>query len=630
MAGVDDFSYKQLNYFIMIIPARFFILTGIFILCQAASGFTAKVTIPASLATDTLRFVPQGTPDPEEGRLYYDGGQNQFTFYDGSGWQILGGAADSRAASIIIAAWNSLGSVKPGTSTLCDGNGSECVNPKADYTCDGASDGSTINSAIASLDANAGTVYLLEGTYDNNGVAFTARSNISIIGAGPATVLRQKGGTSNGIIVTNSDHISVSNLTLDGSGMNPNAIILEGLVTTLTRDCVFDNIRIINGGSVIMRNVTGNTISNIDIDNGSIFMDSASRNIITHNSINSGSGIYLIKFSGNNNSDYNIISHNRVRNCSAGIHIGVDPAGNFSGGAHNNSVSYNHVDSISNSVAQIRSDGSCYNRIAYNTVKDSPNGGGILIRPYDAWSGLWLTCGSIVSGNRISNSLYWGLSLVGPGPSGTAGNNIVTDNLLFDNAAVFGSSQPFPYYDVYGELRASGSNGNILSGNFIFNLPCSGSGFGYAHNAIKFENSSNNYYSGNYIYWLYRDQVIYIPGSNSNIWATGLDKITLEPGGYTGLVNGGVLTPVGPVSYMQLLVTPPGNQPIISSIVSGNPGDILIVQSMNFDSPPSYANIPSNSYVMFPWPSTLNLDQGDTATFIYDGTRWVRISACLW
>lgn len=606
-------------------------------------SYAARINIPAELSTRRIRLFPQGAPAAEEGRMYYDSAQNQFYYHDGSGWKVLGGAADNRAGSVIVAAYNSLGSEMPGGGACTPSNGSGCTNPRADIVCDGISDGATINSAIVSLGSSGGTIYLLEGTYDNNGVVFTARSNINLIGQGASTVLKQKAGTSNGITVTNGDSISVSDLVLDGNSLNPNAITLEGLVTTLTRNCSFDNIKIINSGSVIMRNAKGNSLTDIDIDNGSIFMDSASENLVAHNSIVSGKGISLIKFSGTNNADRNMIMNNRIKDTSVGINIGSDPLHASSGGAHHNTVSYNYLEAT-NAPGQIRVAGSSYNRIGCNIVNEPVAGSGIYIDPYDALLSSWVPSGNLVTGNMISKCPYWGLYIKGADSSGENGNDsVIANNLLFNNAAIFGASSPdIAGWHLAGEICNYRSNRNLLTGNFLFNFQFQeGSTFGYAHNALRFDTrgSSGNYYAGNSIWWPMRDRVIMQLNDDTTTSAFQAEALTLEPaktGEYSPLGwPETVLTPLRPASYIPLDFFPPVHPLLDTKITAIAPGratgDLLILEGgantniftvslRNYSSANTllHGSQGVDQYVTIPKRGILVL--------IWNGSRWVELS----
>lgn len=591
-----------------------FIIINALILGQRAYLSAAQISVPAEISTESLRLVPQGAPAQEEGRIYYDNSQNKFYFFDGSAWQVLGVAADSKAASIVVAAYNSRGSTRDGINP-CLGDGSACSNPKADYTCDGLNDGSTINSAITSLGTTGGTIYLLEGNYDNEGISFGAGSHKSLIGMGRSTILKRQSDSITDIQILAGEHIIISNLTLEGNSDSLHNTIF--LVNPATKYCLLDNIWLKRSGNIYMLNDTQwNRVSNIQMDRGMITLHGSSNNMITHNSVESNEGIWVRK--SEYSSGYNIIAHNRVKNSAMGIHIG-GVSGIYGGKCQFNSISYNHIEATASASesAQIDVEGSSYSRVGYNTVINSSAGSGIRIRSYDLGSTVRIPPNSLICGNRISNNYLWGILLEGRYDTNGVNddNNIVSDNLLFDNAAVFGSG---PSDVTSGEICASASNGNILSGNLLFQEPLAGD----AHAGFKFDTSRYNYLSGNYIY--NSTGSILIPATNTDIYGTGTERITLVPGNFTGMVEGGTLTPVGPVSFMRLN---PAAGITLASIAPGKTaGHILVLEGLN---DAAAVNIPNNHgpAVLLDYSSAaIPLYNRDILVLIWDGQQWAELS----
>lgn len=627
--------------------AEIFFIIGIFIAASPVFSFAARMTIPAELSTETLRLNPRAAPEQEEGRIYYNSAQNQFYFCTDSGWQVLGGAADNSAAAIIIAAYNSFGSEMPNHTACTPSEGSGCANPKANITCDGVNDGDTIECALQSLGDNGGTVYLLEGTYDNNGITFARtcyaghcvpdctgpnnNSGKALIGQGPATVLRHKIAALSGpsINISEGQNLLVSNLTLDGNNVDNYAIDAYAG----TANCVFKNIRIIRKGRVRLRQAQWNRISYIDIegsgpdDPSGISLEGASNNIITHNTIRSDAGILLQRSTiGSESSSYNIITHNRITGAgginSCGINVGVGATGNYSGPNNNyNAIAYNHIESTAPQEqerlkAQIRVEGSSYNRIAYNTIKDSAGGSGIRIKSYDADSGVWLPSSSLIIGNRISNNFLSGIRVEGIfGLTSNSGNNIISENLTFDNATVFGSGDSDNYA---AEISLAISNRNIVSGNFLFQEPLEA----MVHTGVDLYASYENYLSHNYCHYSLEGLTL-----NRNNYVTGIEKYLLEPGPFTGLEFNGTLTPVGPVSYMRLDVVNPSSVNTLRAIAPGKAiGDILILEGgTNTDTAPVTVPNGAVANTMLRVASE-TLNQFDTMTLIWNGTRWVELS----
>lgn len=600
------------------------IITCVLVLGRPINVNAARITVAAEVSTETLRLVPQGAPAMEEGRIYYDSAQNNFKVCNGSGWQVMGGSADNKAATIVVAAYNSRGSVKPGTSTPCDGNGAACDNPKADITCTGGNDGTVISCAIESLWATGGTVYLLEGVYNNNGIQFSTGdtgcgshvdNNISLIGSGPGTVLRQTSQFITGIGVYAGENILVSSMALSGSGLS--SLTAIGIYNAGTKNCIFDNISI-NRGDIVIRNANGNRISNIDITGGSIRLESSSNNIITRNSIFSGTGIYLAHPESNNPSSYNIITHNRIKNCGpAAFHIGVDPYGNETGSSNNyNIIAYNHIAEntsygIVQTISQVRIHGSSCNNISYNTISDYNFGNGLRLYPYNSDQGTCVPSSSIIAGNRISKNLFWGIHLDGCSDS----YNIVSDNLLMDNAQIFEEGEETTEWA--GEIRSSSSHYNLISGNFLFQEPLDA----YTHLGLYIYQSRNNYTPGNYCHYSLGSRTL---STGDMVASTGIDRLTLEPGSYTGLVSGGTLTPIGPVSYLRL---DPGSMGInVNGIVpGGGVGSILILEGRRDDGSAGIPNGHGTGTLLGTGMTLIPLNNRDTLFLIWDGNRWVQL-----
>ena len=160
-----------------------FILLFIFLFIPYS--FSAKLNIPDSLIIKrTLYLVPQSSApsSPQAGQIYYDDSENAVKYWDGEKWVSLSGGKDKSVATVIVAAKDSL-------DTYDDAGTKK--NDKADLTCQGTNDEAVIQQAIDSLPSEGGAVYLLEGTYNLSNTININKDNVSLIGAGRGTVLKE-------------------------------------------------------------------------------------------------------------------------------------------------------------------------------------------------------------------------------------------------------------------------------------------------------------------------------------------------------------------------------------------------------------------------------------------------------
>lgn len=234
----------------------------------------------------------------------------------------------------------------------------------ADYVCDGTDDQVQINAAIDNLPTIGGSIYLREGTYvlsDN----IISKSNVALIGAGAATVLKIKDSKNADMYVIYASgkvNLLVQNLRIDGNRANQTSgnmygVYFTGVENSKIVDCWVENLREygIYLHSSSNNTVTGNTIQGNSLDN-------SNNNTITSNTFqgNGQHGIYLTASSNNT------VTGNTVQgNDNHGIYL--------SSSSDNNTVSINMV--VGNSQATdntdngIQVDNSNYNNIQGNTVR---------------------------------------------------------------------------------------------------------------------------------------------------------------------------------------------------------------------------------------------------------------------
>jgi len=93
---------------------------------------------------------------------------------------------------------------------------------------DGSGDYSDIQSAIDSLPAGGGLVFIKDGTYTINSPITITKSNVALVGQGPATILALANGVNDSVIkigdeVSNITDVIVSDLSIDGNRLNQTA-----------------------------------------------------------------------------------------------------------------------------------------------------------------------------------------------------------------------------------------------------------------------------------------------------------------------------------------------------------------------------------------------------------------------
>jgi hypothetical protein len=109
-------------------------------------------------------------------------------------------------AATIVCSGTFAESVQGPSPTVAAANGSAAAKAAADFVCDGVGDQDEINRAIAALPEAGGEVRLSEGTFNIHkiegklGGALIERSNVTLAGRGPATILRLAPGQNTNVI----------------------------------------------------------------------------------------------------------------------------------------------------------------------------------------------------------------------------------------------------------------------------------------------------------------------------------------------------------------------------------------------------------------------------------------------
>lgn len=229
---------------------------------------------------------------------------------------------------------------------------------------DGTGDFDNIQDAIDDLPAGGGVVYIKEGTYTITTTISITSNNVSLIGAGKATIINSNASTIDTISVSGCSGIIIDKLCIVSKRTN----YVESIKLVNCDNSVFSNLWIsTNDNSISMDNsCTGNMIHNCNISNGfsSGIIIYGANNSITSNYITTCSEGAL-KLQGALN---NVISNNRiVSNPAQGIKLIYSCNGNL---ISNNIVNSNGTSFFKSGIYIHQSDN---NIIIGNTVTNNTN-----------------------------------------------------------------------------------------------------------------------------------------------------------------------------------------------------------------------------------------------------------------
>jgi parallel beta-helix repeat protein len=338
---------------------------------------------------------------PTEGQIYYRSDLHQLYIYENGQWR-----TDSSASTVTVA----------DTTTS--------INPAAaqyQVPAGGQSAQTTINAAITSLGTTGGVVYLAEGTY-NVSAAISVPSNVKLIGAGTATVLRIANSVNSinssfsSVIVdpnsTGDTNIQISSLTIDGNTSN-NATTAYTAIKLNT----------VGSGSGAT-SVPGVQVSNITVRNfyvsasgGGITATSLSNSTICNNTIY-GTGTAISFFSGANDT----ISQNQIYGDYNGININASSS-TISNNTVTNSSSNGIYSSgqkdqiISNSISGSASSG-IDNAGNYSDIEDNS----LNANYYGIYT--YYTTGGTINNNTVTNSTSFGVEIFQSVQTAVSGNDI--------------------------------------------------------------------------------------------------------------------------------------------------------------------------------------------------------------
>lgn len=447
---------------------------------------------------------------------------------------------------------------------------------RADYVCDGTQDETQIRNAISSLGTTGGAVYLLEGSYslqdepDDGEYDITLSSNQALIGTGAGTILGFYRGPDNRdqwIVIDNTcNNTFISQVRIKGGIAD---IAHNGLKFINTNYCLLENTWIENRGGPleVIASIKGrNVVSN----NFLHYLTTSSGCIASFNSITKS-----VEWDLGTIVD-NIIIEGGIKRPNTSVVVGNNVGGDIDISDQNHNI------------------------IGANRLNGSITGNGTA------------AAATLYNNLIFSNEVSGGISIINdhlasPGPQ----RNLIVSNSIFRNSGTGMNFEIFEY--------------NLISSNYI--SISTGSNYGINIYPGSWGNHSvyDNYLVGNFITGDGVSQPINDRGTRTRY--TDKVKINLEPGNYTGLTNGGTLTPQGAVSFLRLTPT--------SNINLGNPniapgksaGDILIIENAASDN--YYVRFKDGQGIILEdsilTGGNLELYPQDILVVMWNGANWVEI-----
>ncbi|MCL0029783.1 right-handed parallel beta-helix repeat-containing protein [Dehalococcoidia bacterium] len=358
------------------------------------------------------------------------------------------------------------------TIVVAASNSSPQSKAQADFVADGVDDQVTIQAAIDALPAGGGKVLLLEGTFHIAATLTIARSNITLEGVGPTTIIRLKDGTITtpgtaffildirGTSLAPLENIRVANFTIDGN--RTNQLTPAG---TLTADHAWP--------LPIKLGYTKNfIISDMVLLNGYVGIEPVhtSRGIISNNFIRN----MIADSIGPALSEFLTITGNITEDCVQGIDIGPQ--------THHTTVTDNIIIIPESHILGITDTGglgmtvrdSTQTLISNNTIKGTVAEG---------TKGIWIllvhstdiTEGAIVKGNTISNVMI-GIEAMGD-------NHLIEGNIIKDSRIgirlwtnfvsgrhIVISNNLLKNISDHGMILDGGAKHVVIQGNFLRNI----------------------------------------------------------------------------------------------------------------------------------------------------------------
>lgn len=570
---------------------------------ETAYAQASNIRVKGKTKAETLTFSGNRTAYPQspvEGELFYNSAEKAVKYYNGSGWVSPGSGATGKCSGTrVVAAYNSIGSVRTGTTDPCPGNGGDCSNPHADYTCDGTNDEQFIQQAINSLvdsagNPIAGVVQLLEGTYKiSNPINFNTTapndSGVSIAGSGAATVLKKASGGGNIIYASGVGELTIARLSIDGSSLGGCGISFDNINDSTIEDV---SVKDFSDANIYLNNSANCRVVGCQLQGAAWKMRvmGSSNNIIMGNTVYGlGGGLYL-----GAGSDNNVVCDNNLPD-------GSNVQGIYVKSAENNIIVNNNISQKAQGVYLDGYAGDCQgNIVSENSIDRSGQFG--------------LACNTasynVIYANNLSSN-YLGMAIYE-----SSSNNIIGSNLIVDDTAT-GTAGTYPAIRLDMACRTNLIVSNRIYGDIV--VP-DANVYGILINTL---NSSGNYLAANFINGLRYTHKIRDYGDETRYFDKM--KVSLDPRSITQA--GPAFTK--PVSYLSMDKNGDiGNLNIGSGYA---PGAILVLEvSKSFGRMYIQRLIGSGSntiYGVFDDPETWNwnMRQFDTITLMWNGVKWVEL-----
>lgn len=180
-----------------------------------------------------------------------------------------------------------------------------------DYLCDGTNDEQEFNTAIQFLNTyNGGEIVVLDGAYNISAAIAISIPNVSLIGNGNATILKNLSTTTNLINVTASD-FHIANMSLEGTTQQSCINISAAGSNVVVESVAFSGA----DNSIYTKGSSGQFIGNQFVNNDNGICLVSDNNIVNANVFDNCS-IFAVYIEGNGN----IISNNTFTNCYTAVY----------------------------------------------------------------------------------------------------------------------------------------------------------------------------------------------------------------------------------------------------------------------------------------------------------------------
>ena len=366
--------------------------------------------------------------------------------------------ADTRTATIVVAASNSL------DPTLAP----------AAYRCDGVDDHVEIQAALDALPATGGQVVLLDGTFNCEATCGRNISNVAVRGQGNSTILTTSTADLTflsfvGASGTELTGITIADMQIDGANVSDHGIYFEYVDKSLIQN-VYSRRHASGTGirltgivltSSDFNRIIGNTCSE-NTYNGIYLYSNSNNNIITGNTCqgNTDCGIYLYP-SNNNTVTGNTCSENTNNGISLYINSNNTVTGNTCQG--NGGCGIYLYSNSNNTITGNTCQGNSYHGIFLFSSNNNTVTGNTCSENEGEGIRLCNSNSNTVTGNTCSGNGYEGIYLF------SSNNNTVTGNTCIANSQE--STNSYDDICVINDSNYNNIQGNTCRAGTLANVP---------------------------------------------------------------------------------------------------------------------------------------------------------------